>query len=392
LRNIAANNVNTTATAGNLAITNTFNTGAVDVATAALAATAGASGIFAAAFGAFSPTVNPPSQSNLAAVIGAIGNYIAQASAINPALVNVRNTANLNARNAADTALNRATQTRDRAVIAADTAHSSNEVYSHNAVYRPYAIGTQLPLPPFHSEYRTPPLENSCVVISLQAARNLRSAFTPPGIGLPTTAPAFVPTPYNPVEAAQAARLALRPSWDQANYAGAVSFTEMPTYGFVSRLENLLDKALDSLGVVNLEGNAMFFQIGANATQGIILQLKGMHTGILGGGRGDLTTLIDVRERNGIPISEQLAIIDTAEGIVNAQRSQLGAVQNRLDFTRQSVDISSENLSAAESRIRDTDMAREMMRFTQAQVLQQAGISMLAQANQLPTAILQLLQ
>jgi flagellin len=102
--------------------------------------------------------------------------------------------------------------------------------------------------------------------------------------------------------------------------------------------------------------------------------------------------LIDVRERSGIPISKQLDFIDIAEGIVNGQRAQLGAVQNRLEFTRQSLDISSENLSAAESRIRDTDMAREMMRFTQAQVLQQAGISMLAQANQLPSSILQLLQ
>jgi flagellin len=166
----------------------------------------------------------------------------------------------------------------------------------------------------------------------------------------------------------------------------------MPNFGFISRMENLLDKALFAFGTVNLESNAMFFQIGANATQGTILQLKGIHTGILGGGRGDLRMLIDVRERNGIPISEQLAIIDIAEGIVNGQRAQLGAVQNRLEFTRQSLDNSSENLNAAESRIRDTDMAKEMMRFTQSQVLQQAGISMLSQANQLPSVILQLLQ
>ncbi|MCL2223412.1 MAG: hypothetical protein FWB96_00420 [Defluviitaleaceae bacterium] len=165
-----------------------------------------------------------------------------------------------------------------------------------------------------------------------------------------------------------------------------------PTNTILSDMEQLLDKATDVLGNVNLESNAMWFQIGANSMQGMILQLKGIHTGILGGGRGDLAMLIDVRERSGIPISEQLRLIDTAEGIVNGQRAQLGAIQNRLEFTRQSLDVSSENLSAAESRIRDTDMAREMMRFTQAQVLQQAGISMLAQANQLPSSILQLLQ
>jgi flagellin len=160
----------------------------------------------------------------------------------------------------------------------------------------------------------------------------------------------------------------------------------------LSQLELLMDMSTDVLGNVMLESNAMWFQIGPNSMQGMILQLQGIHTGILGGGRGDLAMLIDVREGSGIPISEQLDIIDIAEGIVNSQRAQLGAVQNRLEFTRQSLDISSENLSAAESRIRDTDMAKEMMRFTAAQVLQQAGISMLAQANQLPASILQLLQ
>jgi len=167
---------------------------------------------------------------------------------------------------------------------------------------------------------------------------------------------------------------------------------ERPENNILSYMERLLDLSTDVLGNVNLESNAMWFQIGPNSLQGTVLQLKGIHTGILGGGRGDLAMLIDVRERSGIPISEQLDIIDIAEGIVNGQRAQLGAVQNRLEFTRQSLDISSENLSAAESRIRDTDMAREMMRFTAAQVLQQAGISMLAQANQLPASILQLLQ
>jgi len=167
---------------------------------------------------------------------------------------------------------------------------------------------------------------------------------------------------------------------------------EQPDNNILSFMERLLDLSSDVLGNVNLESNAMWFQIGPNSLQGTVLQLKGIHTGILGGGRGDLAMLIDVRERSGIPISEQLDIIDIAEGIVNSQRAQLGAVQNRLEFTRQSLDISSENLSAAESRIRDTDMAREMMRFTSAQVLQQAGISMLAQANQLPASILQLLQ
>jgi flagellin len=70
----------------------------------------------------------------------------------------------------------------------------------------------------------------------------------------------------------------------------------------------------------------------------------------------------------------------------------MGALQNRLEFTVQNLDVSSENLSAANSRIRDADMAREMMRLTQSNVLQQAAISMLSQGNQAPQNVLQLLR
>ena len=75
---------------------------------------------------------------------------------------------------------------------------------------------------------------------------------------------------------------------------------------------------------------------------------------------------------------------------VSNERSNMGAVQNRLEHTINSLRVSSENLSAANSRIRDTDMAAEMMNYTQANVLQQAGMSMLAQANQAPQNVLQL--
>jgi flagellin-like hook-associated protein FlgL len=76
---------------------------------------------------------------------------------------------------------------------------------------------------------------------------------------------------------------------------------------------------------------------------------------------------------------------------INIERAQLGALVNRLDYTMRSLDISSENLSDSESRIRNADMAREMMRFTKSQVLQQAGVSMLSHANNMPNNLLQLL-
>jgi flagellin len=87
-----------------------------------------------------------------------------------------------------------------------------------------------------------------------------------------------------------------------------------------------------------------------------------------------------------------LTSIDAAIGTVSTARSNLGAIQNRFDHTVKNLNVAIENLSASESRIRDTDMASEMVQFTRAQILNQAGTAMLAQANQLPQSVLQLLQ
>mgnify|MGYP000945140948 CR=1 FL=1 len=99
----------------------------------------------------------------------------------------------------------------------------------------------------------------------------------------------------------------------------------------------------------------------------------------------------------GIDVSSQAAadqavtIIDNAIGLVSAERSKLGALQNRLEHTIANLGTSAENLQAAESRIRDVDMAAEMMVFTKYQILQQASTAMLAQANMAPQSVLQLL-
>jgi flagellin len=87
-----------------------------------------------------------------------------------------------------------------------------------------------------------------------------------------------------------------------------------------------------------------------------------------------------------------LATIDTAITTVSKHRATLGAVQNRLEHTITSTDNTSENLQSAESRIRDTDMAKEMMEYTSKNVLTQAAQSMLSQANQAPNNVLKLLQ
>ncbi len=100
----------------------------------------------------------------------------------------------------------------------------------------------------------------------------------------------------------------------------------------------------------------------------------------------------------GIDISSQTAAssaittINNAVETVSAQRSKLGAIQNRLEHTIKNLDTSAENLQASESRIRDVDMAEQMVEFTKQNILQQAATAMLAQANQAPQAVLQLLQ
>ncbi len=89
--------------------------------------------------------------------------------------------------------------------------------------------------------------------------------------------------------------------------------------------------------------------------------------------------------------SASITNIDGAIKAVSGQRADLGAVQNRLQHTVNSLSVAAENASAAESRIRDTDMAKEMTAFTRSQILQQAGVSMLAQANSAPQSVLKLL-
>ncbi len=101
---------------------------------------------------------------------------------------------------------------------------------------------------------------------------------------------------------------------------------------------------------------------------------------------------------NGVNLTSQstattaIGDIDTAIQSVSTARAKLGALQNRFEHTLNNINVAVQNLSASESQIRDTDMAQEMTQFTRAQILQQAGTAMLAQANQAPQTVLELLQ
>ena len=114
-------------------------------------------------------------------------------------------------------------------------------------------------------------------------------------------------------------------------------------------------------------------------------------SGVTNGTSNDLTgAALDVTDHK--KAAAAIEVINTAIETVSSQRSTLGSFQNRLEHTINNLDNSSENLQAAESRVRDVDMAKEMMNFSKNNILQQAAQAMLAQANQAPQGVLQLLR
>ncbi|MBE2316906.1 flagellin FliC [Solirubrobacter sp. CPCC 204708] len=145
-------------------------------------------------------------------------------------------------------------------------------------------------------------------------------------------------------------------------------------------------------------GSAFTFQVGANASETISLASSTLSTAaIAGGGLTEVLALsgaanagaaVTSLEAAGLSLTNLTSAIDN----VSEQRGTYGAVQNRLEHRLNNLATYQENLTAAESRIRDVDMAAEMTKFTKLNILQQAGTSMLAQANQAPQGVLSLLR
>lgn len=131
---------------------------------------------------------------------------------------------------------------------------------------------------------------------------------------------------------------------------------------------------------------AIGFQVGNKAGQSILVTMKKMTATVLS------VDISKVKLTTAANAKSSLEKIESAITAVSGHRATLGAVQNRLEHTITSTDNTSENLQAAESRIRDTDMAKEMVEYTKNNILTQAAQSMLAQANQSPQGVLQLLQ
>jgi len=161
---------------------------------------------------------------------------------------------------------------------------------------------------------------------------------------------------------------------------------------FSTAFNAAIDQTTGNLKVTSKTGNANAVTFALGTATGLV---AGAGTAAAVGGGGFSSTDLGV---SGISLLTQtgansaLTVIDTAIQTVSSSRGNLGALQNRFEHTINNLNVAVENLSASESRVRDTDMAQEMVAFTRSQILSQAGTAMLAQANQAPQSVLSLLR
>lgn len=148
--------------------------------------------------------------------------------------------------------------------------------------------------------------------------------------------------------------------------------------------------AFDTLAFDVTSSGSLSLQIGANANQNLSVSIDDMR--ITGGGTAEMAALSAATVDTQANANTAVTTINNAIEKVSSSRASLGAYQNRLEHTINNLNTSSENLTAAESRIRDVDMAKEMMNFSKNNILSQAAQAMLAQANSQPQGILQLLR
>jgi flagellin len=152
---------------------------------------------------------------------------------------------------------------------------------------------------------------------------------------------------------------------------------------------NMLTGRFARLTGENSVTSSMWFHIGANMDQREQVFIQTMTSKGLG------IRLMDesfVNLQTPDEANRTIGVVDAALKIINKQRADLGAYQNRLEHAVRGLDIGAENMQASESRIRDTNMANQMVDYVRDQILNQAGTAMLAQANQRATSILSLLQ
>jgi flagellin len=171
---------------------------------------------------------------------------------------------------------------------------------------------------------------------------------------------------------------------ERSTYTGGANLT-MKDYGLENQIRTF-DSATSKTTVTKEAGKALTLQIGDTAEDfnQLKVNIKDIHTSSLG--------IEDLRVDNQISAAAAVDKIKAAINMVSDIRGTLGATQNRLDHTINNLSVMTENIQDAESTIRDTDVASEMMKYTKNNILIQSAQAMLAQANQVPQGVLQLLQ
>ncbi|ONI40367.1 flagellin [Candidatus Epulonipiscium fishelsonii] len=159
-----------------------------------------------------------------------------------------------------------------------------------------------------------------------------------------------------------------------------------------------IEEELKALGlemtnvITSTKFNGISITLGATVATGqdgsLAITLPAVTVGLVSGATDETS---NIKDTDGTAAKEAVSALETAIGAVSTQRAKIGAIQNRLEHTLQNQKVTSENLTTSESRIRDTDMASEMMNFTKYNVLNQAAQSMMAQANLIPNQALGLL-
>ncbi len=172
---------------------------------------------------------------------------------------------------------------------------------------------------------------------------------------------------------------------------GNLTFSMSGTTGFNTTATGNLN-ITPGASTANATATAGAFQIGANSGETLSVGIGAINSKTLGLNALDLTRAADPVAGTKSGAAEAMDAIDSAIQSVSDTRAKLGAHQNRFEHTINNLNVAVENLSASESRIRDTDMAQEMVSFTRNQILTQAGTSMLSQANQGAQNVLSLLR
>ena len=170
-------------------------------------------------------------------------------------------------------------------------------------------------------------------------------------------------------------------AYNGTNTAGDVTAIQSEVTELVAEIERIADQTTFNTQSL-MEGVKTFsFQVGANAAETITVTINDMQTATLG------IAALDIDNAT----TSSITTIDAAITLVSTARASVGATQNRLESTIANLGVSVENLTAAESRIRDADIAYETTQYTRNMILVQAGTSVLAQANMAPQSVLSLL-